>query len=275
MKKLLLTLIVIPFMGVMQVNAQGGCQASFQYSAANCPQLNFYDATMTDSMDQVVSWAWNFGDGNFSNSAAPSNTYAANGMYAVCLTIQTFSGCTSSYCDSVVVNCGAQGGCQAAFQLDSAICPDVAFYDVSTSNMPIIGWLYYFGDGTTSTSPNPTHTFTANGYYSVCLEIVTSDSCTSMFCDTVIVDCIAGLNESSLNTLTVSPNPAHDLLQLNLEQAQAIEFTLVDLKGAIHSKGIKHSAATHTFDLNGLDQGMYLLIVEIEGVREVIRFIKE
>ncbi|MFK7848540.1 MAG: PKD domain-containing protein [Rhodothermales bacterium] len=70
---------------------------------------DFTDAS-ADSDGSVVSWAWDFGDGNTSTSQNPSNTYAANGTYTVMLTVTDDMGGTGSASQSVTVNDGTGGG---------------------------------------------------------------------------------------------------------------------------------------------------------------------
>ncbi len=43
--------------------------------------------------------------------------------------------------------------------------PSVSFTDTSVAGPsgPIIAWMWYFGDGATSTSQNPTHSFATTG----------------------------------------------------------------------------------------------------------------
>jgi PKD repeat protein len=47
----------------------------------------------------------------------------------------------------------------------------VAFNDTSTGTNPITGWSWDFGDGETSTVKNPTHTYAANGNFTVILIV--------------------------------------------------------------------------------------------------------
>ena len=54
----------------------------------------------------------------------------------------------------------------------------------------ILGYSWDFGDGSTSTDENPTHTFTAPGTYDVCLTTwagTGADCCTDVMCQTVVV----------------------------------------------------------------------------------------
>ena len=79
--KRILTLIAIPLLSIFNANAQGGCQAYFQYTSPNCPTVNFYDGSFADSTQQnfVAGWSWSFGDGTTSTQQNPSHTYTSNG----------------------------------------------------------------------------------------------------------------------------------------------------------------------------------------------------
>lgn len=76
--------------------------------------------------------------------------------------------------------------CQAGFSA-TAIMGTTSwdFRDASSSTGSVIGWNWDFGDGNTSTQQNPIHAYNMPGPFLVCLTIFTSDSCTSVFCDTV------------------------------------------------------------------------------------------
>jgi len=64
--------------------------------------VDFADAS-TISSGSITFWNWDFGDGNSSGSQNPSNTYAAEGAYYVCLTVVSSDGCSDTLCDSVAV----------------------------------------------------------------------------------------------------------------------------------------------------------------------------
>ncbi|NRA11092.1 MAG: PKD domain-containing protein [Crocinitomicaceae bacterium] len=194
MKRILFTLLVIPFIGAMQANAQG-CQADFVQDSTACPNVAFTDISTSNTT--IIQWYWDFGDGNTSTAQNGSNTYAMDGTYTVCLTTISSDSCGSTICQIVDINCIGGGGgggsvCQANFALDSSICPNVSFVDLSASQFPIIQWYWDFGDGNTSTSQYPSHTYGANGNYNVCLTTTSSDTCMSSFCSTVNISCLGG-----------------------------------------------------------------------------------
>ena len=190
MKKLLFTLLLIPFLGSFQANAQG-CQANFVLDSSVCPNIGFID--QSTSTFPIVEWYWNFDDGTTSNVQNPVHSFTADGNYNVCLTTVSADSCFSTYCSIVTINCiGGGTGCQANFVLDSSVCPNVGFIDMSTSTFPIVEWYWNFDDGTTSNLQNPTHTFSADGNYNVCLTTVSADSCVSTYCSVVNINCIGG-----------------------------------------------------------------------------------
>ncbi len=164
------------------------CQAFYQYSTGNCPTIDFFDGS--SATNTVVSWFWDFGDGNSSTLQHPSHTYSANGLYVNCLAITTTDGCTSTFCDTILVSCITVPTCQAGYQYTLGNCPTIHFFDASTSNGTIFIRSWDFGDGGTSGLNNPDHTYTANGTYLVCLSVTTTAGCTSTFCDTIVISCI-------------------------------------------------------------------------------------
>ncbi len=61
------------------------------------------------------------------------------------------------------------------------------FTNRSTSTSSIISYHWNFGDGTSSKKKNPQHQYLSEGSYPVTLDIISADSCTSSFTDTINV----------------------------------------------------------------------------------------
>jgi gliding motility-associated-like protein len=123
--------------------------------------------------DGVASYAWDWGDGNTSTGANTTHPYNTPGDYDVMLSITTNGGCTitRSLADAVhITNAGLPA---AAFTLTSdsvSICQlmEVKF-NFAGSNHQSFYW--DFGDGTTSTLPNPTHFYNNYGNYTATLNL--------------------------------------------------------------------------------------------------------
>jgi PKD repeat protein len=119
------------------------------------------DATVFTNNSTILSgtltgYAWNFGDGNSSNSASPFNTYASDSTYSVQLIATSDQGCV----DSATQNISIGPIPVADFQFsDDCLDKLIGFTDNSTvASGSIIGWGWDFGNSTTSTVQNPTPT---------------------------------------------------------------------------------------------------------------------
>ncbi|RYE19052.1 MAG: PKD domain-containing protein, partial [Sphingobacteriales bacterium] len=128
------------------------------------PFTHQFAATIT-SLDPVVSYLWNFGDGNTSTSANPTHTFAA-GVYDITLIITTAGGCK----DTVTRVAGIRASTKpvAAFSASPGdVCAfnDVNFTDESTGT--VNSWLWNFGDGGSSTSQHPVYNYSDTGFFNV------------------------------------------------------------------------------------------------------------
>ena len=122
------------------------------------------------STGPITSWSWDFGDGGSSAGANPAYTYTAAGTYSVRLTVVGPGGSDAFLRpDYVAVVDPAPGALFVATPTSGDASLDVAFTDQSTG--PITSWSWEFGDGATSSLPNPAHTYDDAGTYSVRLTV--------------------------------------------------------------------------------------------------------
>jgi PKD repeat protein len=97
----------------MVFGSAGGNLAPTASFTDSCDHLdcNFTD-TSTDNDGTVVTWLWDFGDGNGSSAQNPSHTYAINGDYTVSLTVTDDDGDSdnTSTLVSVIANVAPTAG---------------------------------------------------------------------------------------------------------------------------------------------------------------------
>ncbi|MTK64045.1 MAG: PKD domain-containing protein [Methanobacterium sp.] len=129
------------------------------------------DVQFTDkSTGNVLSYSWNFGDGNTSTEQNPKHTFNTPGTYTVTLTITGPGGSsTETFTDYINVKWTVP---VANFTVNatSGVAPlDVQFTDKSTGNVSSYSW--NFGDGSTSTDKNTQHTYSVPGTYTVILTV--------------------------------------------------------------------------------------------------------
>ncbi|MFC2000653.1 PKD domain-containing protein [Chloroflexota bacterium] len=134
---------------------------------------------LSTSYDGIVSWLWDFGDGQTSTEQDPSHEYAHDGTYTVSLTVteadgdvstETLSGFINVFDTEPVADIGLG---VMPFAGDEPLA--LALADLSTSHDGIVSWLWDFGDGGTSTGQNPTHEYTHDGTYTVSLTVTGAD----------------------------------------------------------------------------------------------------
>jgi PKD repeat protein len=135
-------------------------------------EVEFCDCSKTD----ILTWFWDFGDGNTSTQSQPIHIYYQPGSYTVSLTVTNATGTdTEIQPDYVVVTSPPQSPPRAYFTTNKnigAVPLTITFTDLS-SGIPD-SWLWNFGDGATSTERNPVHVYTQPGYYTVSLEVKNS-----------------------------------------------------------------------------------------------------
>ncbi len=89
------------FMDTLSVTGVGTslvCQAGFSvYYDTNAGTVN----VVNSSIGNNLSYTWGFGDGTTSTQQFPTHSYATNGPFNFCLTIDDGSGCVDTYCDSI------------------------------------------------------------------------------------------------------------------------------------------------------------------------------
>jgi PKD repeat protein len=160
--------------GVSPPGGNHGPVASFTTSR-NARTVQFTD-TSTDSDGTITGWSWNFGDNQTSTLKNPSHTYAADGNFTVRLTVTDDDGATNTATVTVAVNTTPGNNPPVANFTTSRNGRTVTFTDTSTdADGTVVQRSWNFGDGTTSSLTNPTHTYGVSGTYSVTLSATDDD----------------------------------------------------------------------------------------------------
>lgn len=163
----------------------GDCEAAFEWFNGNDNlQIQFHD--LSDDDPDIISWHWNFGDGQASEQQNPLHTYDEPGWYLVCLVVENEFGCINDICHEVQV-LDQNGDCEAAFEWE-ATGLTIHFIDNSDDDPDIVSWLWTFGDGHMSDDANPTHTYAEPGVYVVCLTVINEFDCVDDICHEVHVE---------------------------------------------------------------------------------------
>ena len=138
-----------------------------------------------NSVGEITSYYWDFGDGKVSQLKEPVHTYDNYGVYEVFLMIHD----SVTHCNdeiSIMLTLGSVG-CYANFIYQvNETNQNVIFTDESSGD--ITSWYWDFGDGTYSTDTMPVHNYPNVGMYNVCLTIIDDNTnCISQVCKTITV----------------------------------------------------------------------------------------
>lgn len=155
-----------------QVINIGGAKADFNFTKNVCiGEPVFFTDTSSPKPKSVT---WNFGDGSTGTGLSVSHTYTKAGTYQVTETAD-FGGCTDVTKKNIVIT----GKPTASFtgSGDTATCNYPVTIQFTNTSSAGVNFEWQFGDGTTSNLPNPSHTYTAAGNYSVTLIVFNSNGC--------------------------------------------------------------------------------------------------
>lgn len=137
---------------------------------SGCAPLTKRFQAVVNSVDNVVGYVWDFGNGQTSTLASPTHTFHQVGVYNVSLVVQTSSGCTDTMRWSRGIAVGTRP--TANFTVDTLeACGSYTFrfLDLSTPSGHgfVNSWYWSFGDGGTSMSRNPNRPFGDTGLMTV------------------------------------------------------------------------------------------------------------
>jgi len=138
--------------------------------------------------------------------------------------------------------------------------PTVVFSDLSTGG--VVSYLWDLGDGNTSTLSDPTHTYTTNGNYTVCLTVTTANGCTDSICSSVQVSSV-GINENSLSDITIYPNPTlNNQVTIANQNNEILSISISNVIGQHVWNG--SISKTETINLPEIQKGNYFIRIASE-----------
>lgn len=145
----------------------------------------FNSTTSTQPGSFITQYDWQFGDGQASSDANPTNVFDTAGTYNVCLRVTTSYGCTNSICHPITIG---QKPVANFTTTDACLNAQTGQFVNHTIGDNYYEWM--FGDSATSTTANPNHIYNAPGKYMVML-VVSNSNC----------------NDTAVSSVTIHPVP--------------------------------------------------------------------
>lgn len=175
----------LSYLGPEALPANAAPDVDISYTPGNptVEDIIEFTATVTDSDGEVTSYAWDFGDGTTTTLENPTHVYGGQGTYVVRLTVEDEDADGRVGSDTLQISVDASSpDTNKAPSVDFSYEPKapmaggtVSFrQDAVDPDGSIADWVWDFGDGATSSAPNPAHTYARAGTYTVEL-LVTDD----------------------------------------------------------------------------------------------------
>ncbi len=162
----------------------GGVQPPVAVAGANPTSglaplaVTFSSTGSFDPGGGTLSYSWSFGDGATSTTASPGHTYQSAGTYSASLTVSDGTNQASSSPLTIVVTnlvtANQPPVAVAGANPTSGIAPLAVTFSSAGSFDPegaTLAYSWAFGDGSTSTAANPSHTYQTVGTYSAQLTV--------------------------------------------------------------------------------------------------------
>jgi hypothetical protein len=257
----------------INVGGSALCSPDFMWTSDTTNGVQFYQ--FNNNLPGML-FSWQFGDGDSSSLADPYHQYDSIGVYYACLTVFQLDSsgyiiCTGTWCDSVYAGMNAMCAPQINASPDSSSWGNgnvnFSIYS-SCSNIGNVTW--DFGDGSTGTGMNPSHQYSATGWYWVCVD-VEIDGIIYTECDSVFALRMVGIDEAAgFNIQELYPNPANDFMNItfSMNKSARVGMVLYDLTGRkvkMISEDEKISGQhREEIDLRSISMGMYILQVTVD-----------
>ena len=181
--------------------------------------VNFTGSNSTDDVG-IVSYSWDFDDGNSSTDADPTHVFTDPGTYVVELTVEDTGGLTDT--DTITIVVSDPSGNEPPVAVAEADTTEgdapltVNFTGSnSTDDQGVVSYSWNFDDGgNTSTEADPTYTFTSPGTYQVTLTVSDAGDLTDTDTITIIVN---DPNGNQPPVAVIQANPTEGIAPLEVE----------------------------------------------------------
>ena len=146
------------------------------------------DVTFTDNTfntSPIVSYIWDFDDGDSSLvAAAPTHTYTNATTHNPTLTVTDSVGCVKT---ATINNAIVPTAPNVDFISDTIACTGQSLNFANLSTGIGLSHSWDFNDGSTSNQVSPSHTYTTEGTYDACLTVTDINGCSSTFCRIIVI----------------------------------------------------------------------------------------
>ena len=227
--------------------------------------------SVTLSASAADSYDWTFNGVGLSETTQTIDA-ALEGLYTVNVT-------NADACNGVGASAPIFISVNATPTADASFTQTNGSYTVqflnNSTNATSYSW--NFGDGNTSTSANPSHTYATGGDFTVVLTATNGD-CSNTF--TINLTSVAVSENVAFEDLMVFPNPTENELNIQFSSFDSgmMNATIFNLAGQVVSAeafAVNAGSMFHTIDTSNLESGVYFVNLSNNTSNITIRVIKK
>ena len=153
-----------------------------QFSASPTSGCSVLPVKFTDQSSAgsgtITQWIWDFGDGQVSTTQNPVHSYAVSDTFGVSLSVTNSFGCQQILQKPAFVNVSSNVTAGFSYSYTNACQPPtVVNFNNNSVSKNVLSYQWSFGDGSSSSSVNPSHTFNSTGTYIIKLISITDLGC--------------------------------------------------------------------------------------------------
>jgi len=190
-----------------------------------------------ESAGGILTWAWDFGDGENDTVPNPTHIFATSGLFTVSLTVTGPGGSDTMVMEDYI---NVEEPVTAAFTMSdtTGLAPMAVDFTDESSGVATF-WHWDFGDATTDTLQNPSHTYTSVDTFTVTL--ITGNSCsrdTLVMVDAVKVIAVSAVGEMAPARYSLEqnvPNPFNPMttIYFELPEPATVRLQVFDISGRL------------------------------------------
>lgn len=232
-----------------------GDEVELSFSQQNC-------ALTATALNGTGPYSYTWSNNVTGNSTSPVVT---DSMYIVSVT--DAAGCFGT--DTVIAQTGIVS---AAFDYD------ISGFEVTFSgDSAAVSSFWNFGDGNTGAGSNPTHTYSANGTYTV-VHITTTPCGVDSFSTQVVINFVNTSTLLQTQVVKVFPNPTTGQVTVEMAFSKPVngQCMLFDILGRLVSANEVVGTEAHVaLDITNQSDGIYWLSVQTDSGFSVHKIIKQ
>ena len=206
-------------MNTIKIYTANDISPDFLTSTPTCQNsgISYIDQS-TFVEDEILEWNWDFNGEGSSNQKDPLFTFLTSGNKGITLTVTGLSGCSYSILKTLTI----EEAPTTAFGFDNVCNSKPTTFTDLTTGSNLTTWNWDFGDGSNSTTQNPSHIYATPGKYAVTLTVGNSLGCNTSITDTVYNHAIPVV--SFTNDLPCSSSPIQFTDQSMVQDANMVSW---------------------------------------------------